>query len=293
MINQLHQGVARFRCLFVLMLSMLPLVASAWSDTGHRLTCDLAFDQLKPEAQITIREWMQAMPAEHAQTFLSKSQPEVNDLCVWADKVRKDKAFDRVASWHYVNVDRDARGVNREACITGCILTAIDTHLALIQETELSLWPKLQALMFLMHWVGDLHQPMHVSFADDLGGNRAKVSGYEDCNNMHGVWDYCLVKETGEDYASLLQTLKRAQSESYPRLPLDPEVWADESFAIARHPRTQYCRQDGSQCVPWASRQYQLTEDYQQMNWPIAAARIQQAGARLAALLNHALVRAQ
>ncbi|MGA1109749.1 MAG: S1/P1 nuclease, partial [Pseudomonadales bacterium] len=71
---------------------------------------------------------------------------------------------------------------------------------------------------------------------------------------------------------------------------LDPDVWANESLTIARHPRTQYCRLEGGRCEPWASRQYQLADDYQQMNWPIAAARIQQAGGRLAALLNHVLV---
>ncbi|MFZ9127742.1 MAG: S1/P1 nuclease [Pseudomonadales bacterium] len=291
MVTERFKHTAFVRVFFtLLMLGLLPSGAQAWSDTGHRLTCDLAFTQLKPEARETLRAWMRAMPSEHAETFLSRSQPEVSDLCVWADKVRKDKTYDRVASWHYVNVDRTATEIDRAACVTGCILTAIRTHLDLIQETGLSEWPKLQALMFLMHWVGDIHQPMHVSFADDLGGNRAKVLGYEDCNNMHGVWDYCLVKETGQGYAALLDRLKLATPEPFGNETLDPDVWANESLTIARHPRTQYCRLEGGRCEPWASRQYQLADDYQQMNWPIAAARIQQAGGRLAALLNHVLV---
>ena len=83
-------------------LSLLPTPAYSWSDTGHRLTCELAFEQLQPSSQVALRRLMTAMPADHAETFLARTEPTVTDLCVWADKVRKDRTFDRVASWHYV-----------------------------------------------------------------------------------------------------------------------------------------------------------------------------------------------
>ncbi len=87
-------------------LSLLPTPAYSWSDTGHRLTCELAFEQLESSSQATLRRLMKSMPADHAESLFSRAKPTVTDLCVWADKVRKDRAFDRVASWHYVNVDR-------------------------------------------------------------------------------------------------------------------------------------------------------------------------------------------
>ena len=60
----------------------------------------------------------------------------------------------------------------------------------------------------------------------------------------------------------------------------------NESLAIARHPRTQYCKVDGGVCQPWASRQYQLDPDYQSLNWPIAAERLKLASGRMARLLD-------
>ena len=276
-------------------VSLLPTPAFSWSDTGHRVTCELAFEQLQPSSQVALRRLMTAMPADHAETFLARTEPTVTDLCVWADKVRKDRAYDRVVSWHYVNVDRNQSEVSWDRCVTGCILTAIDTHLALIRDRALSDWAKLQAVMFVAHWIGDIHQPMHVSFADDLGGNRTRVKGYEDCNNLHGVWDYCLVKESGLSYLELVNQLRgKVEVDTRPiaSVGFDPSealAWANESLAIARHPRTQYCKVDGGVCRPWASRQYQLDPDYQSLNWPIAAERLKLASGRMARLLDWAL----
>ena len=136
---------------------------------------------------------------------------------------------------------------------------------------------------------------MHVSFADDLGGNRTKVKGYEDCNNLHGVWDYCLVKESGLSYPELVNQLRgKGDIDTRPitSVAFDPSeamAWANESLAIARHPRTQYCKIDDGVCRPWASRQYQLDPDYQSLNWPIAAERLKLASERMARLLDWAL----
>ena len=268
-------------------LSWLPL-AQGWSETGHRLTCDVAEAHISHGVKIQIQRLMKSLPDEQREELFGGAALEFSDLCVWADKVRPLSAYRSVSSWHYVNFDRDDPTVDYDACVTGCVLTAIETHLHLLAQPEVSGWTKLQALMFLSHWVGDLHQPLHVSFADDLGGNRVKVKGYETCSNLHSVWDDCLIDETKMSRAALKDQLLQVAGSYTPdsRSILD---WATESARIAIHPRTQYCRQTDKACLPWAARSYTLDSNYQAMNWPVAKERLARGGYRLAGLLNAAL----
>ena len=273
--------------LTVCMLAWLPL-AHGWSETGHRLTCDVAEAHVSIGVKIQIKRLMEFLPDEQREQLFEGAVLEFSDLCVWADKVRPLSAYRSVSSWHYVNFDRDNLTVDYDACVTGCVLTAIETHLYLLAQPEVSGWTKLQALMFLSHWVGDLHQPLHVSFADDLGGNRVKVTGYENCSNLHSVWDDCLIDETQMSRVALKGQLLKVAGSYAPGS--DPILdWATESARIAIHPRTQYCRQTDNACLPWATRSYKLDPNYQAMNWPVAKERLARGGYRLAGFLNAVL----
>lgn len=258
---------------------------AAWSATGHELTCEVAAAHLTKAAMQEAKQLMQALPVAQQEALYDDGPFTFADLCTWADKVRPLKAYAGVSAWHYVNVDRTDETVNLNRCATGCILTAIKTHSDLLADKRNAAWTRLQALMFLSHWVGDIHQPMHVSFADDYGGNRTRVGGFEGCDNMHGVWDYCLIRDTGKDSAALLSELL-ALPFADEAISHEPMTWAQESFELAIHPRTQYCRKQNGSCQPWATRRYQLDASYQAMNWPVAERRLALAGHRLAGLLN-------
>ena len=256
-----------------------------WSATGHRLTCDVAESQLTDGVKARIQELMQALPDDQREDLFEGKMLTFSDLCTWADQVRPLKAYRSVASWHYVNIDRSAATVNYDKCATGCLLTAIETHIGLLKQTELSPWPRLQSLMFLSHWIGDLHQPLHVSFFEDLGGNRARVTGYDACSNLHRVWDFCLVATTGKSRSDLLAelvTLPGAKAFDQGTV----LSWAQESMDLVTHPRVQYCRKIGETCEPWSAKSYGLSPDYQAINWPVAKQRLAQAGFRLAGLMN-------
>ena len=268
-------------------MTWLPF-ANAWSEMGHRLTCDVAEVHLVSSVKKKIQSLMETLPDEQRNQLFEGEALEFSDLCVWTDKVRPLPAYRSVSSWHYINFDRDQLTVDYDRCVAGCILTAIQTHLYLLAQPEVEGWTKLQALMFLSHWIGDLHQPLHVSFADDLGGNRVKVKGYENCSNLHGVWDDCLIEETQLSRAELKAQLLNAVG-SFSQSSGSILKWATESAELAIHPRTQYCRQTEAGCLPWATRVYVLDSDYQAKNWPVAKERIAQGGYRLAGLLNAAL----
>jgi hypothetical protein len=262
--------------------------SSAWSETGHQLTCEVAETALTANARRQISGLMQALPEAQQQTLYENRRFKFADLCTWADQVRPLKIYDGVKSWHYINVNRWDSEINLDQCIAGCVLTAIDTHVELLRNVNNKPWTRLQALMFVSHWVGDVHQPLHVSFADDYGGNKVRVLGFDGCDNLHGVWDYCLVRDTQKNRSELLQDLLAIRFDER-ALTGGPIDWAQESFELVTHPRVQYCRQQSGACVPWASQRYRLSPAYHATNWPIAERRLAQAGFRLAKLLNRVL----
>jgi len=110
---------------------------------------------------------------------------------------------------------------------------------------------KLVSLKFLGHWVGDIHQPLHVSFADDRGGNFIRESG--PCvNSLHTVWDSCIIgKKLGTDPQTVardfLEAIHESDKTAWVAIPV--EGWANESFQVTRRQSVEYCVRVGTRCV--------------------------------------------
>jgi hypothetical protein len=154
------------------------------------------------------------------------------------------------ASEHFLNLPRDADGLHSESCpgASACVVTAIKKDFDVLLSNNASEAQKLASLKFLGHWIGDIHQPLHVSFEDDRGGNSILVTGI--CGtNLHAASDTCLVvKAVGEDVGEaaieLLKSITPAKMESWTHsTPMD---WANESFAIAEQAQTKYCIRQGA-----------------------------------------------
>ena len=94
-----------------------------------------------------------------------------------------------------MNLPRDSAGLNSDQCPLAqqCVLTAILSDQKILASRSATDANRLLALKSLGHWVGDIHQPLHVSFLDDRGGNSISVSGC--ARNLHAVWDNCLVEQ--------------------------------------------------------------------------------------------------
>jgi hypothetical protein len=162
---------------------------------------------------------------------------------------------------------------------------------------------QLRALKGLSHWVGDLHQPMHVSFHDDRGANKVNVNA--PCSsNLHAVWDTCIIKKAiGKDGRKIALEL-RGESSAEDRtrwIPASVDTisvigWADESFQIAVKPETGYCVKKDGECwytpeqreyVPERPQKKALVDNaYLVRHAPIVRERMKKAGVRLAAILN-------
>ncbi len=131
-----------------------------------------------------------------------------------------------------------------------CIFTAIASDMVVLGNSNDDK-AKLAALKFLGHWIGDLHEPLHVSYEDDRGGGKVLTNG--PCGvTLHAVWDGCIiVKRLGIDWRAVARDLAKdiTASDRAAWTGTTVEVWASESFDIARQPKVAYCVREGNSCV--------------------------------------------
>lgn len=193
----------------------------AYSKTGHQLICGMTYKIVSDSTRQKLDELTAKSPYSHFE-----------QSCSWADEIRADPAYDYASVLHYVNFSRNEQQVSAEDCpAQGCVLSGIaDMQQRLKQQTD-----DWQALLFLAHFVADLHQPLHVSYADDLGGNRTAVYFYGLPNNLHGVWDFALLKqlgyETNANQATMLfQQITPEKLSAWQQG--DVLSWANESAAL-------------------------------------------------------------
>jgi hypothetical protein len=207
------------RLIVALLVMLFPISSDAWAwgDEGHKVVCEIALRLVQPNTRAEIQKLI-----SNDDRFVSFS-----DACTWPDHPRQR------ANEHFVNLPRDADGLHSETCpgASACVVTAIRKDFEVLSSNSASQAQKLASLKFLGHWVGDIHQPLHVSFEDDRGGNSVLVSGL--CGpNLHSAWDTCLVlRAVGEDVnegaAERLKTITPAKIESWAQS--HPMDWANES----------------------------------------------------------------
>jgi hypothetical protein len=219
------------------------------------------------------------------------------DGCIFPDEARAKARdgisgwtrFDEFNDWHFLNLPRDSHEVSIDDCGGNCVLHAIDFHAAALKNAATD-QDKAEALFFLGHWVGDVHQPLHVSFADDLGGNSIKPikGGFYQSGSLHSVWDSGIIfNGTGmrgwRIYADQLKDAITPVAESH-WLTADSVEWARESFVVTTSPDVTYCRWNGDSCDSNGSSRT-LTSTYQTQFQDEVEMRLQQAGVRLADLI--------
>ncbi len=248
--------------------------AWAWGDTGHTVVCEIAFRLALPDTRAAIRKMIQDDP--QFATF--------SESCTFPDHPRKR------ADEHFINLPRDSKGLTSVECpqANKCVLTAIMNDTKILSSKASRREDKLIALKFLGHWVGDIHQPLHVSFVDDRGGNKIAVSG-QCLGNLHSAWDNCLVlaaigPDVSEAVSDLMDSITPAMREQWTAS--DPLDWANESFAIAEAAKIKYCVMHGASCDSPPSARLAIDDAYIEANVPIVRERLRKAGVRLAHLLD-------
>ena len=267
----LRSAVIAFLLVFLLTAAT---PATAWGPLGHRLIAALAWDELTPSARRAV-----------AALLAGESEPTLPGIANWADRLRgSDPDLGRrSARWHYVNIaEHDCRYDAARACRGGdCVVEAIRAQAAILADRGRSRAERAQALKFVVHFVGDVHQPLHAGYARDRGGNTVQVNLDGEGGNLHKLWDSGLINSSDLGETAYLRRL-RALPLAVPRdrHPLSPDAarWAEASCRVVVRPGFY---------PPRAT----IGAAYLQAWRPVADAQLRRGGSQLAAVLNAALDR--
>ncbi|HJU39273.1 MAG TPA: S1/P1 nuclease [Tahibacter sp.] len=240
--------------------------AFAWGPLGHRTVAGLAERALTPAARAQVEALLKP---DNERTLV--------DVATWADDLREtDPALYRQTSrLHYVNFrDATCRYDAARDCRGGdCVVAAIDRYAAILGDRSQSREKRADALRFVVHFVADVHQPLHASYRPDKGGNTVQVRYGRDSRNLHSVWDGLILNTTRLSWPQYVERLSGGQRADAGGTPAQ---WAEESCDVVR---------DGD-LYPKGNR---IDDAYLERERPVAERRLREAAARLAALLNKTL----
>jgi S1/P1 Nuclease len=260
--------------------ALISAPALAWGKTGHRVVAAIANTQLSGLARAHIREILG--PGE-----------SLDEAANWPDEMRSDPAqfWQKTATpWHYVTLNGI---IYDHTPPEGDALQALDHFTKVLKDPNASLAGKQTALRFVVHLVGDLHQPLHVGKCCDRGGNDVKVTWFGKPTNLHTVWDSQLIDEEQLSFTELAAKLERHISDRQLILwwDINPRDWISESGELRD---TLYpTAADMSKSPKGAKRKKakgpsvaDLSYSYAYRFTPLMERRLSQAGVRLAAYLN-------
>jgi S1/P1 Nuclease len=310
----------------------VPKEAKAWGEFGHLTVCDLSYRNLTPTSREALKQLFNSdgggIRVGATADREGRHYTSFNVGCLEEDTRPRMHPKD-----HFINVARDTVAITGGTCpistITGqpaqCVFAGIERDLAILKDTRKTNQERVIALMAVGHWVGDIHQPLHISFKDDIGGNDINVSTSGRCGtstyrpgNLHAVWDNCLLESglfekvrqranyraswgertiTYRAVDTLLANTSLAEERTF--VQTAPWEWAAESFEITRHADAQYCVLVGATCQ-YSATQVTLNEGaakkvvridaaYRNAFKDVAEERVRRAGFRLAHLINLAL----
>jgi hypothetical protein len=241
----------------------VPSPAFAWGPVGHEIVARIAASELTPKARHRIETLLGAPAADSMAAVAS-----------WADWQTGERPETR--PWHYVNIELGAAAYDaaRDCPHDACIVAQIQRERRILADLGRPPAERVQALKFLLHFVGDLHQPLHCADNHDRGGNDVAIAEGETVTNLHAVWDRLPARTFATDPRAaagmLASRIALAERAAWTRGTV--EQWADESFAIARDRIYGRLKRPSADADP-----------------AIMRVQLEKAGVRLAVLLNRAL----
>jgi len=239
----------------------------SWGVTGHKTIGKIAENHLTPKARAAVQDLL--------------GDQTLADVSTWADEVRNQTEYRKTAPWHFLNLPLGLTYTEFQRQVEG--MGPDNVYGALIKcEQELT-YPgtprekKIEDLKFIVHFVGDLHQPMHISRAEDKGGNTIQLNYEGQGTNLHSLWDTKLLEHQGLSYQQLAEKYDHISAQQIKQWQNDPLIkWAWESYEVSS---TLYAEVD-------AMKGRSIDNGYYVAHIGIIQERIEKAGVRLAGVLN-------
>lgn len=215
-----------FKIPFLIIALLAPLFSFCWGVTGHRVVAEIAQRHLTHRAKKELRSLI--------------GKETLAQWANWADFIKSDTThtWDHASKWHYVdlpgNLTKDEFIADLKKLPGENLYTQIQAMSKQVADHSLPLEKRRTALFFLIHLIGDLHQPLHVGREEDQGGNKIKVTWFDKPTNLHAVWDNALVdfqQYSYTEYAGILDIAGKDQIKEWQDSPL--EDWFYDSYMLA------------------------------------------------------------
>lgn len=271
----------------LLALLLMPVQASAWGFYAHRKTAEIAEANISPEARAKIRRLLRAEKALGTPECPLKS---IEDASVWPDCVRRTGwRWGYTAAWHYRTAPICETFNPRANCPGGsCVTAQIARAHRLLADESLPAAIRLEALAFMVHFAGDVHMPLHSGDNEDRGGNDREADyGIIPGLNLHWIWDGPLAERAISDPADPV-VRRYAPAERAELGGGGPDDWGRESWEIARSFVYPTAFDSENVCEADLPEKTALSQEDIVRGVPIARRRVQQAGIRIADLLESA-----
>jgi nuclease S1 len=245
------------------LMLLVPSLCFGWGRDGHQIAAEIASRHLNAKAQACVQS---LLPGQ-----------SLADVSVWADEIKGARRS--TAPWHYADMAPGEKEFDlaRDCPKNGCVVSAIQRYCGVLKDEKASPADRTEALKFLVHFVGDVHCPMHVAYAHDKGGNDVAVEFFYNKTNLHRVWDSLLIerqKRNWKTYAADLDArIPAAKFKEWAGC-MNACGWATESHKVAV---------TFAYVIP---KDGQLGREYFDQAVPIVDQQLSMAGVRLAALLN-------
>lgn len=257
----------------MLVLGMLCLSGAArllaWGPQGHRVVAVIAQANLTPAARAKVDALLGPLNSMAA-------------VSSWADDTRVD--FPETGPWHYIDIPLDARSIDmaRDCPQGNCVIGKIEEYERVLKDSHSSEANRRLALRFLIHFVGDLHQPLHCEDNNDKGGNMVQVTFFGQPSNLHSVWDSGILGKM-QPYGNKLADLLNSRI-----APVEKAQWTKGTLADWALEGKKLARDVAYKNLPSGSPA-ELGQAYVDAATPVVETQLEKAGIRLAAILNRLL----
>jgi hypothetical protein len=231
-----------------------------WGKTGHRVVGQVASFYLDKKAKKAVHR-------------ILKGQ-SMAIVAPWMDFIKSNPKWDYTKSWHYVNIPKGETYAQSKKNPKGDIIQALKRIIKELKKGDLSLKKERIDLKMLIHFVGDIHQPLHAGYGKDRGGNEITVLWFGKPTNLHRVWDSGMINSSLLSYTELANAINHVSKQQVKK-------WQNSTVLDwVRGSRKLLPK------VYDLPKNHHLGYDYMYKNWPVVKKQLLKAGIRLAGVLN-------
>ena len=242
-----------FICTVLLVLCFVK--ANAWGSKGHAMVAQVAFTYLDEATQKNVLGYLDGMTIEEAAN--------------WMDKIKGDRTYDYMKPWHYVNY---GQGKTVEIFEGANIMYQLQQTLkALKNKDKLSKAEIKVKILYLFHLIGDLHQPLHVGYGRDKGGNTVQLNYRGKGTNLHSFWDSGIINYQNISLKDCLKAKSYTTNEIKALQKMDLVTWGKDSRTLLG--------------AVYDYKKAKVSDDYVAQSGELIKTQIQKAGIRLAGVL--------